>query len=81
MKLKNIVLVFSAAFALTACNTVKIDELQPTANPQVISAAKEALSEWKDTRVTDNGVIYILKKLSGGHRWSCLLYNSDAADE
>ena len=70
MKLKNIAFAFSAAFALTACNTVKIDELQSTASPQVISSAKEALSEWEDTRVTDNGVIYILKKLPGGHRWS-----------
>ncbi|WP_339386534.1 hypothetical protein [Vibrio caribbeanicus] len=69
MKLKNIAFVYSAAFALTACNTVKIDELQPTANPQVISSAKEALSGCGDTRVTDNGVIYILKKLPGGHRW------------
>ncbi len=70
MKLKNIAFVFSAAFALTACNTVKIDELQSTASPQVISSAKEALSEWENTRVTDNGVIYILNKLSGGLRWS-----------
>ena len=70
MKLKNIALIFSTTFALTACNTVKVDELQATANPQVISLAKEALSEWKNTRVTDNGVIYILKKLPGSHRWS-----------
>jgi hypothetical protein len=70
MKLKNITLVFSAAFALTACNTVKINELQSTASPQVISEAKEALSEWKETQVTDNGVIYIVNKLPGNSRWS-----------
>ena len=70
MKLKNIALIFSASFALTACNTVKVEELQSTASPEVISTAKEALSKWKDTQVTDNGVIYIVKRLPGNSRWS-----------
>ncbi|ARC91139.1 hypothetical protein TW78_08820 [Vibrio coralliilyticus] len=70
MKLKHIAVACLSALALSACKTKSLEELQPTADQETINTAKEYLSDIKDLRVTDHGVIYYSASLPGNSRWA-----------
>ncbi|MBN3495753.1 MULTISPECIES: hypothetical protein [Vibrio] len=70
MTLKHFAVACLSALALSACQTTNIEDLQPTASQETIDTAKEHLSDIKNFKVTDHGVIYYSASLSGNTRWA-----------
>ncbi|MBN3575884.1 hypothetical protein [Vibrio neptunius] len=69
MTLKHFALACFSALALSACQTTNIEDLQPTASQETIDTAKKHLSDIKNLKVTDHGVLYYSESLPGNSRW------------
>ncbi|WP_114787393.1 hypothetical protein [Vibrio tetraodonis] len=69
MTLKNIAVAGLTVFALSACQTTSVENIQTTASQATIDEAKKNFKNAKNYKVLDNGVIYYTKYLSGNFRW------------
>ncbi|CAM3850014.1 hypothetical protein [Vibrio aquimaris] len=70
MTLKHIAVAGLTVFALSACQTTSVENIQTTASQTTIDEARKNFKGAEDFKVLDNGVIYYTKQLDGKHRWS-----------
>ncbi|AIW12821.1 hypothetical protein VITU102760_20400 [Vibrio tubiashii] len=69
MKLKPLLVSALAVLTLSACQTLSPEVPTPTASKETINEAQKALAEWKDFKVSDDGIISTEESLPSGYYW------------